>query len=222
MSAEIIKSNLLRSLLLSATFAISCCAHSATVEPVLAQAALEKAPLLDTLKELVSIESGSGDREGLDRIAALVAARLTALGGKVEVIEAGADTYRMSDTPKQLGRMVLARFAGSGSKKILRIAHMDTVYLRGMLAQIAALAGRKAPTANLPRGPLYPLAYAAEAWAQVSGREPMLTRDALTMSKRHMFFSSAKAERLLGYQARPYEQALDEAIAWFRRHGYIK
>ena len=135
MSAEIIKSNLLRSLLLSATFAISCCAHSATVEPVLAQAALEKAPLLDTLKELVSIESGSGDREGLDRIAALVAARLTALGGKVEVIEAGADTYRMSDTPKQLGRMVLARFAGSGSKKILLIAHMDTVYLRGMLAQ---------------------------------------------------------------------------------------
>ena len=96
------------------------------------------------------------------------------------------------------------------------------VSLRLLLSEIAARTGRKAPTVNLPRGPLYPLAYAAEAWAQVSGREPMLTRDALTMSKRHMFFSSAKAERLLGDQARPYEQALDEAIAWFRRHGYIK
>jgi glutamate carboxypeptidase len=31
--------------------------------------------------------------------------------------------------------MVLARFAGTGSKKILLIAHMDTVYLKGMLAQ---------------------------------------------------------------------------------------
>ena len=108
---------------------------AAPLEPVLTLAAKEKAPLLDTLKELVSIESGSGDREGLDRIANLIATRLEALGGRVEQIEAGADTYRMLDTPKQLGKMVLARFAGSGTRKILLIAHMDTVYLRGMLAQ---------------------------------------------------------------------------------------
>ncbi len=108
---------------------------SAPLEPVLTLAAKEKAPLLDTLKDLVSIESGSGDIEGLDRIANLIATRLAALGGRVEQIEAGADTYRMFDTPKQLGRMVLARFPGSGGKKILLIAHMDTVYLRGMLAQ---------------------------------------------------------------------------------------
>jgi glutamate carboxypeptidase len=31
--------------------------------------------------------------------------------------------------------MVRARFTGAGTKKILLIAHMDTVYLRGMLAQ---------------------------------------------------------------------------------------
>jgi hypothetical protein len=36
---------------------------------------LAKALLLDTLKELVSIESGSGDREGLDKLAALKAPR---------------------------------------------------------------------------------------------------------------------------------------------------
>ena len=108
---------------------------AAPLEPVLTLASKEKAPLLDTLKDLVSIESGSGDREGLDRIADLIATRLQALGGRVEQIEAGADTYRMFDTPKQIGKMVLARFAGGGSKKILLIAHMDTVYLRGMLTQ---------------------------------------------------------------------------------------
>ena len=108
---------------------------AAPLEPVLALAGKEKAPLLDTLKDLVSIESGSGDREGLDKIANLIAGRLQALGGKVEQIEAGADIYRMFDTPKQVGKMVLARFAGTGTKKILLIAHMDTVYLRGMLAQ---------------------------------------------------------------------------------------
>ena len=110
-------------------------ALAAPLEPVLALAGKEKAPLIDTLKYLVSIESGSGDREGLDRIANLIAGRLQVLGGKVEQIEAGADVYRMFDTPRQIGKMVLARFAGTGAKKILLIAHMDTVYLRGMLAQ---------------------------------------------------------------------------------------
>ena len=42
--------------------------YAAPVEPIPSLAAQEKAPLLDTLKELVSIESGSGDREGLDRL----------------------------------------------------------------------------------------------------------------------------------------------------------
>lgn len=111
-------------------------ASAAAVEPVKSLAAKEKQPLLDTLKDLVSIESGSGDREGLDKISELIASRLRELGGTVEFIEpAAADIYRMVDTPKQIGRMVHARFTGTGTKKIMLIAHMDTVYLRGMLAK---------------------------------------------------------------------------------------
>jgi dihydroflavonol-4-reductase len=96
------------------------------------------------------------------------------------------------------------------------------VSLRQMLADIAALAGRKAPTVNLPRGPLYPLAALFEAAARITGKEPMLTRDALTMSKRHMFFTSAKARTELGYVARPYGEALADAMAWFGAQGYLK
>jgi len=111
-------------------------ARGAPLEPVRSLATQEKAPLLATLKDLVSIESGSGDRAGLDQIAALIADRLAALGGKVETIEPSpADIYRMVDTPKEIGKMVLARFTGTGNKKILLIAHMDTVYLRGMLVK---------------------------------------------------------------------------------------
>ena len=47
----------------------------------------EKAPLFDTLRDLVNIESGSKDAEGLARLAALIGERLTRLGGKVEIIE---------------------------------------------------------------------------------------------------------------------------------------
>ncbi len=41
----------------------------------------------------------------------------------------------MEDTPEQIGKMVRATFAGTGAKKILLLAHMDTVYPRGMLAK---------------------------------------------------------------------------------------
>jgi Peptidase family M20/M25/M40 len=92
----------------------------------------EKTPLLDTLRDLVNIESGSKDVEGLARLAALIAERLARLGGKVEIIEP-ADVYRMEDTPEKPGAMVHAEFKGTGSKRIMLIAHMDTVYLRGML-----------------------------------------------------------------------------------------
>ena len=100
-------------------------------------AAQQKQPLLDSLSQLVGIESGSRDLEGLARIADLIADKLRALGGAVELIEPGStaspEVYRMGDSPEKIGKMVKATFQGSGSKKILLIAHMDTVYQKGML-----------------------------------------------------------------------------------------
>ncbi len=108
---------------------LTCAAADARVQ---ALAREHKEPLLATLKDLVAIESGSSDRESLDKISALIHEHLAALNNKVEFIESGADAYRMQDTPKNIGRMVMARFEGTGTRKILLIAHMDTVYLRGM------------------------------------------------------------------------------------------
>jgi len=112
-------------------------ANAASAAPVAAVAALarqEQQPLLDTLRDLVSIESGSGDSEGLAQIAGLIAERLRQLGGKVEVVPP-SDVFRMDDTPAKTGAMVRAEWQGTGSKKVLLIAHMDTVYLRGMLKE---------------------------------------------------------------------------------------
>lgn len=104
--------------------------------PVWTLAQQQQAPLLETLKTIVGIETGSTNRAGLDRLSALLAERLKALGGEVQLIEPqAADVYRMEDTPEQMGRMVQATFKGTGAKRILLIAHMDTVYPEGMLAQ---------------------------------------------------------------------------------------
>ena len=128
----------------AATLAIAAIAvvPSAMAAPdarIAALAAKEKQPLLDSLSQLVGIESGSRDLPGLDKIANLIAERLRALGGQVELIEPGSaaspEVYRMEDTPEKLGKVVKATFKGTGTKNIMLIAHMDTVYQPGMLAK---------------------------------------------------------------------------------------
>lgn len=96
------------------------------------------------------------------------------------------------------------------------------VPLACLLAEIACLCGRKPPKFRFPRPLLYPLAFAAEAMAHFTEREPFVTIDGLRMSKHRMFFSSAKAERDLGYKARPYREALADALAWFHEYGYLR
>jgi dihydroflavonol-4-reductase len=91
-----------------------------------------------------------------------------------------------------------------------------------MLAEIAKLVGRRPPRIKIPRPAIVPLAYAAEALAQLTGREPFVTIDGLKMSKYRMFFTTEKAERELGHRARPFTEGLIDAIQWFRDAGLIK
>jgi len=93
--------------------------------------------------------------------------------------------------------------------------------LQELLAAVAGLTGRRAPRIKLPRGPLFPLAFGAEAVARLTGKEPLLTVDGLRMSRYQMFFTSAKAERELGYRSRPYQEGVVDALAWFRQAGYL-
>ncbi len=98
----------------------------------------------------------------------------------------------------------------------------ENLALAEILGTIARLCGRPRPRLRLPHGLVLPLAHAVEAWARLTrGAEPFLTVDGLRMARKWMFFSSAKAERELGYESRPAEAALADAVAWFREAGYL-
>ncbi|WP_119166048.1 hopanoid-associated sugar epimerase [Algihabitans albus] len=66
-----------------------------------------------------------------------------------------------------------------------------------------------------------PLARGAEAWARRFGGQPFATVDGVKMAEHLMFYSSAKAETALGYSHRSADEAISDALAWFRTHGYL-
>ncbi len=98
----------------------------------------------------------------------------------------------------------------------------EDVLLGAFLTEIARLRGRRPPTVELPRKLLFPLALMAETAARFSGKEPFITLDGLRLAKYRMFFSSQKAERELGYRARPYVEALQDALSWFDKSRMLE
>lgn len=97
----------------------------------------------------------------------------------------------------------------------------ENVRLRAMLAEIARQASRRPPRVKLSPGVVYPFALASEGLAWITGKEPFATRDGLRMAKDIMFFDDTKARNTLGYSSRPYQDAITDAIAWFRRAGML-
>jgi len=98
----------------------------------------------------------------------------------------------------------------------------ENLTLQQILQRIAMLTGGKAPTVKLPHGAILPLAYAVEFFAKMfKTGEPFVTVDGINLAKKRMFFTHTKAARELGYTARHVDEALCDAIAWFRAHGAL-
>ena len=141
-----------------------------------------------------------------------------AANGKMPAfVDSGLNLVHVEDVAR--GHLLAADKGTVGERYVLG---GQDVSLGQILKDIAHIVGRKPPTVELPVAPLFPLAWLAELGGKLTGKEPLLTLDSLRMARHHMFYTSAKAERELGYSARPYVVALQDAIAWFRQAGMIK
>ena len=98
-------------------------AHAAD-EKLLAAARAAQPAVIDSLREMVLIESGSQDAAGLKRHGRL-RRRPAARAGR------GDRAARAGIGP---GEMVKGSFTGTGKRNFMLIAHMDTVYGKGILA----------------------------------------------------------------------------------------
>jgi len=137
-----------------------------------------------------------------------------AMNGRMPAyVDTGLNVVHVDDVAD--GHWLAYRHGTAGEHYILGGANIS---LRELLFEIADIVGRKPPRWRLPHGAVMPVAYVAEAIARVTGKPPIATVEEIRMSRKRMFFSSARAERELGYAAGPVRLALEDAVAWFSVH----
>jgi hypothetical protein len=115
----------LRSVALACGLALGVAAVQAAPDAKLLAAAEKAQPaVIDNLKEMVLIESGSLNVDGLMKMADVVEGRLKAAGFKTERRKASAGAG---------ADIVIGTLKGTGKRKIMLQGHMDTVYAPGIL-----------------------------------------------------------------------------------------
>lgn len=142
---------------------------------------------------------------------------MAASGGMPAYVDTGLNLAHVDDVA--IGHLLAFENGKIGQRYILG---GENLALHEILATVAHLTNRRPPKICLPHRAVLPIAYLAQGWAHFTkGKEPMTTVDGIRMAKKHMFFSSTKAEQALGYKSRSAQEALHDAITWFQANHYF-
>jgi dihydroflavonol-4-reductase len=131
-------------------------------------------------------------------------------------VDTGLNVVHVDDVAQ--GHLLAMERGAIGGQYILGAENLTLAEILGAVAEIVH---RPAPKWRLPHDVVMPIAFLAELWARLTGREPFVTRDGVRLARKHMFFSSDHAIEQLGYQPRPAKVAIADAVSWFNQHGYL-
>ncbi len=142
---------------------------------------------------------------------------LDAAAGRMPAyVDTGLNLVHVDDVAR--GHLQALTFGRRGERYILGGQDLS---LKEILRRVGQHLGRPTRNVRLPHWAVLPIALASEGLARITKREPRATLDAVRMAKKHMYFSSAKAERELGYRWRDPQIAIGDAIDWFKNHDYF-
>ena len=133
----------------------------------------------------------------------------------ISYVDTGLNVVHVDDVAR--GHVLAFERGVAGERYILGGENLDLVQILNLIDELTGVRRRRLP---LPHHLIMPVAWGMERWARISGREPLVTLDGVRMARKKMFFSSAKAVRVLGYSFRPAREALRDAIEWFRNNNY--
>jgi dihydroflavonol-4-reductase len=98
----------------------------------------------------------------------------------------------------------------------------DNLHYRDLFQRVARIAGVKPPRFAAPRFAAIAAGYAGDAFQRLTGRDPVFG----SMEARYAYtdrfqFTSARAETELGYRRGSIDDAIRDAIDWFRGAGML-
>ena len=133
------------------------------------------------------------------------------LRGKMSAYtETGLNVVAVEDVAR--GHLLAFHRGRPGESYILGGENMTLLEIFRALARIT---GIPAPRFKIPRGALVPIAAASEWLARALGRPPRVSWEAAQLAGKFMYFTSAKAEKELGYRPGTAFSALERAVGWF-------
>jgi NAD+-dependent farnesol dehydrogenase len=97
----------------------------------------------------------------------------------------------------------------------------ENVDMNGLFARLQEATGLRPPRFHLPYAAASALGWAMLAWAELTGHPPQLTHREVAVFREHWAYSSAKAERELGYRPRPLREGLRATVDWLRESGLL-
>jgi dihydroflavonol-4-reductase len=120
-----------------------------------------------------------------------------------------------------IGHILAAEHGRLGERYILGNAEGNWT-MKEAFAVLEKVSGIPAPKTQVPYRVALIFAHLNEMVSAITGKPPKAPVAGVRMAKYKMFFSPAKAIRELGLPQTPPEQALADAVAWFRENGYVK
>jgi farnesol dehydrogenase len=92
----------------------------------------------------------------------------------------------------------------------------ENVTMNGFFATLAEVSGTPPPTRHIPYAAASALGYALYLWAELTGLPPQLTHEVVGVFRQHWAYTSARAERELGYGKTPLREGLRKTVEWLR------
>jgi dihydroflavonol-4-reductase len=130
-------------------------------------------------------------------------------------VDTGLNLVHVRDVAR--GHVQAAERGRPGQKYIL--GH-ENVPLLDLLRRLAALTGLPGPRLRIPYAVAWMAAAGMEGVARLTGRPPRVALTAVRMARKRMYFSPTKAVAELGLPQTPVDEALRDAVDWFRARGY--
>ncbi len=97
----------------------------------------------------------------------------------------------------------------------------ENLTIKEFLGKIAKLGGVRAPFIKIPYSIALPFGYISEYFSYRSKKKPLIPLTGIHMAKFSFFVSIEKAKKELGYSPFPIDDAIERAIYWFKKIGYI-